>query len=103
MANKPRGSVKKGKSGEALKLRQFWDNIDYLKIQNDMTNKQIAKIVGISVGTVQNRRKDPEKTTGGEIARAAEHFGIPMEYLFRPLVPDISLKPHWLYDDAELS
>ena len=103
MANRPRGSTKQGKSKEVLKLRQFWDNIDYLKRQNDMTNKQIAKIMGISPGTIQNRQKDVVSTNGKEMVRAAEFFKIPLEYLFRPLVPDVSLKPYFFDEDEETS
>jgi len=103
MANRPRGSVKQGKSSEVLKLRQFWENVDYLKRHNDMTNKQIAKIMGISVGTIQNRLRDVGTTDGIEMVRAAEFFKIPLEYMFRPLVPDMSLRAHFFDEDEETS
>lgn len=80
------------------KLKQFWRNVAYMQGQEDIRNAQMAKIMGISVATFQNRKNKPQFTTGAEMERAAEYFGIPLEYMFRPLTPD-QMEEYYFMDD----
>ena len=68
------------------KLKQFWNNIGYMQTQNDINNSKMAKIMGISVATFQNRKNKVQSTTGAEMERAAEYFGIPLEQMMLPFV-----------------
>ncbi len=68
------------------KLKQFWNNIDYLQGQNEINNSKMAKIMGVSVATFQNRKNKVQSTTGEEMEKAAEYFGIPLEQMMLPFV-----------------
>ena len=68
------------------KLKQFWNNIDYLQGQNEINNTKMAKIMGVSVATFQNRKNKVQSTTGEEMEKAAEYFGIPLEQMMLPFV-----------------
>ena len=68
------------------KLKQFWNNIGYMQAQNEINNSKMAKIMGISVATFQNRKNKVQSTTGAEMERAAEYFGIPLEQMMLPFV-----------------
>ena len=82
------------------KLKQFWRNIAYMQGQEDIRNAQMAKIMGISVATFQNRKNKPQFTTGAEMERAAEFFKGPLEYLFRPLISD-QMEDYYFRDDDD--
>ena len=69
------------------KLKQFWNNIDYLQGQNEINNSKMAKIMGVSVATFQNRKNKVQSTTGDEMEKAAEYFGIPLEQMMLPFEP----------------
>lgn len=66
------------------KLKQFWLNIDYLQGQNEINNSKMAKIMGVSVATFQNRKNKVQSTTGLEMEKASEYFGIPLEQMLLP-------------------
>lgn len=68
------------------KLKQFWLNVGYLQDQNEIKNGKMAKIMGISVATFQNRKNKVQSTTGEEMEKAAEYFGIPLEQMMLPFV-----------------
>ena len=68
------------------KLKQFWANVGYLQGQNDINNTKMAKIMGVSVATFQNRKNKVQGTTGEEMEKAAEYFGIPLEQMMLPFV-----------------
>lgn len=65
----------------------FWANILYLQGIYSLTNNDIARIMKISVGTLNNRKNRPKSTTMGEIQRAADHFGIPPEQMITMFKP----------------
>lgn len=87
--NKPRGT----RVRRYPKFEQFWRNVDYLKIQSDMTVAQVSKVLSITSATYTNRHNKPEHTTGGEITRAAKFFGISEEQMLLPLV-GMPVTPH---------
>lgn len=68
------------------KMKQFWANVGYLQGQNDINNSKMAKIMGVSVATFQNRKNKVQSTTGEEMEKAAEFFGIPLEQMMKPFV-----------------
>lgn len=68
------------------KLKQFWNNVGYLQEQNEINNSKMAKIMGVSVATFQNRKNKVQSTTGAEMERAAEYFQIPLEKMMLPFV-----------------
>lgn len=68
------------------KLKQFWLNIDYLQGQNEIKNSKMAKIMGMSIATFQNRKNKVQSTTGEEMEKAAEYFNIPLEQMMLPFV-----------------
>lgn len=68
------------------KLKQFWLNVGYLQDQNEIENGKMAKIMGISVATFQNRKNKVQSTTGEEMEKASEYFGIPLEQMMLPFV-----------------
>ena len=75
------------------KLKQFWSNISYLQGQNDINNSKMAKIMGVSVATFQNRKNKVQSTTGEEMEKASEYFNIPLEQMMLPFRPETVL-PH---------
>lgn len=75
------------------KLKQFWLNIGYLQAQNDINNSKMAKIMGVSVATFQNRKNKVQSTTGAEMERASEYFGIPLEQMMLPFV-GVNITPY---------
>ena len=84
------------------KLKQFWRNIAYMQGQEGVNNSKMAKIMGISLRTYQSRKNKVQLTTGSEMERAAEYFGIPLEYMLRPLTPD-QMEDCYFQEDEETS
>lgn len=74
---------------------QFWRNIDYLRLNNNITAERMAGILGISIGTYKNRHLRAEDTTGKEVTRAALYFNIALPSLYLPLV-GMPVYPHEL-------
>jgi len=82
------------------KLKQFWRNVDYLQGQEGINNSKMAKIMGISLRTYQDRKNKVQHTTGSEMEKAAEFFKIPLEYMLRPLTPD-QMEEYYFPDDDD--
>ena len=80
--NKPRGT----RVRSYPKMEQFWRNVEYLKVQHELTSSEVAKILSISKSTYSNRKAKPGDTTGKEITLAAKYFGIAEEQMLLPLV-----------------
>lgn len=91
---------KSERSKKHQKLKNFWDNIYYLKSQNDLTNRQVAKIMGMCASTFQNRKNKPESTTFDEAERAVAYFGVELEQMFLPFAP-VKVEPYEPEDDCD--
>ena len=82
------------------KLKQFWANVGYLQGQNEINNSKMAKIMGMSVATFQNRKNKVQATTGEELEKASEYFGIPLEQMMLPFKP-VVVKAYEEADNVE--
>lgn len=80
--------------------KNFWKNISYLQAQRDLTNRQVAKIMGISASTLQNRKNKPQRTTMEEAEKAAVFFGIEIQSMFIPFAP-VEVEPYEPEDDCD--
>lgn len=67
--------------------RQIIVNIEYLQGCQNVDNKKMARVMGVSLATFQNRKNTPSKLTMGEIEKAAKFFQIPAERLLVPFIP----------------
>ena len=100
--NYPKGSRPK----KFPMLKQFWLNVNYFQGQYDITNAQMAKIMGISKATFQNRKNKVQHTTGAEMEKVLEYFRrelkmeIELPQMFLPLEGALVL-PYDMEDDAE--
>ena len=61
-------------------------NIIYLQSITNTDNRKMAKAMGISLATFQNRKNKPQTTTLAEIERICDTFHIGMESLLKPLL-----------------
>lgn len=61
-------------------------NIIYLQSITNTDNRKMAKCMGISLATFQNRKNKPQTTTLAEIERICDTFHIGMENLLKPLL-----------------
>ena len=64
--------------------RQVVVNIEYLQASKKVDNKKMAKVMGISPATFQNRKNKPNTLTLGEIEKAARFFQITSAQLITP-------------------
>jgi len=56
--------------------RIFWRNVEYLKAVHGVFDKDVASALMRSVGTLHNRKTDPETTNLRDLYNAALYFGI---------------------------
>ena len=82
------------------KLKQFWANVGNLQGQNEINNSKMAKIMGMSVATFQNRKNKVQSTTGEEMEKASEYFGIPLEQMMLPFVGAV-INPYEEVDNVQ--
>lgn len=67
--------------------RQLIVNIEYLQSTHKVDNKKLAKVMGVSPATFQNRKNRPGQITFSEIERLAKFFGISPAQLIEPFIP----------------
>ena len=65
--------------------KQLWLNITYLQRSQDIDNRKMAKAMGISLATFQNRKNKPQTTTLAELERASAYLGVKPEEILRML------------------
>ena len=56
--------------------RIFWRNVEYLKAVHGVLDKDVASALMRSVGTLHNRKTDPETTSLRDLYNAALYFGV---------------------------
>lgn len=84
MANMKRGAKVAKMSAEEKKQWMFWQNADYLRRINCMTNAQLCKVLKCSENTLRTRLRDPGTTLAAEQVAISEHFKVPVEQMFLP-------------------
>ena len=65
--------------------RQLWLNINYLQRSQNIDNRKMAKAMGISLATFQNRKNKPQSTTLAELERASACLGVKAEDILKIL------------------
>ena len=65
--------------------KQLWLNISYLQRSQDIDNRKMAKAMGISLATFQNRKNRPQCTTLAELEKASAYLGVKPEEILRML------------------
>ena len=68
-------------------LETFWRNAEYLQKLRNVSNESLARTIKVSRSTLQEHKAHPIRTTGAEIIRTSEFFGIKVEQMFLPLIP----------------
>ena len=65
----------------------FWRNTEYMQKLRNVSNDTLARTIKVSRATLQEHKAHPEKTTGAEIMRVAQHFEVPVEQMMVPFIP----------------
>ena len=68
--------------------RQIIVNMEYLQSTHKVDNKKMAKVMGVSPATFQNRKNKPGAITFTEIERIARFFQITPAQLIEPFIPN---------------
>ena len=75
------------KESVALSIKQFLDNIVYLRKKSGLSKKEMTKILGISIGTLNKTEKGdiPPLLKAEIVFNVSDYFNISTEDLFRKL------------------
>ena len=57
-------------------------NLEAERARHNMTNGDLAKLIGVTEATILSKKKDPGKFTKREMEQICNYFNCTIEYLF---------------------
>lgn len=66
----------------------MWDKIAELLEKNNMNRNQLAKVIGVSYGNIQDWKSGKCNPSYKALMKIADFFGVPMNYFLDDETPD---------------